>query len=481
MGKTGTTTITTSALAIWFSLVAAVAVAGETPNTSATSGGNVEPGLFAVPAVPRGDVTGDIDLLAVYRLALENDRAFSAAGNQFEAIKQTQRQAKGLYYPTLGIAAERIETTQEIIRSDNDVFGSGESDFPTNVLSLSLSQPLFRWDYVSERRRAGAEVDQAEYQFMAAEQELMLRAAEAYLLLLAALDNEFVTRAELDAVGRQVALAQKRLDVGMGNATEVYESQARHDLTQSDVIQAENAVADRREGLRVITGAMPGEPAALDADFDMVPPDPADPEAWIGQALVNNLAVKAREAAVDVAMAEYRLDKADRYPTVDITASFENRDTEGSLFGGGSEVESTDITLRAAWTIFQGGTLRARIKESMFKLQQAQDELELERNNVRRQTRNAYLGVVSSISRANALKSSLDAQAVTVQSKQRGFETGANSNLEVLDAKRDLFFVQRDYLKARYDYLLNLLNLKRQVGSLSPEDLAMINAMLATG
>src|SRR5690606_26717449 len=219
---------------------------------------------------------------------------------------------------------------------------------------------------------------------------------------------------------------------------------ARYDLTQSEVIQAQNALADRQEGLRVITGAIPGSLAPLRDDFDMVPPDPAEPEQWIDQALQNNLAVKARQAAVDVAMAEYRTDKADRYPTLDMVATFENRDTEGSLFGGGSEVESTDISVRAGWTIFQGGTLRARIRESMYKLQQAEDELELERHNVRRATRNAYLGVVSSISRANALKSSRDAQAMTVQAKQRGFETGTNSNLDVLDAQRVPQFRQHD-------------------------------------
>jgi len=456
-----------------------LAAAGHT--ASGQSATDQDQGLFTTAAEPGHSPGGTGDLLDMYRLALANDRRFSAAGNEFEAVKQTVRQAKGLYYPTLGVAAERIETSQEIIRSDNDVFGSGESDFPTNVLSLSLSQPLFRWDYVSQRRRAGAEVQQAEYQFIAAEQELMLRTAEAYLLTLAALDSEFVTRQELDAVGRQLELARKRLEVGMANGTEVHESQARYDLTQSEVIQAQNALADRQEGLRVITGAIPGSLAPLRDDFDMVPPDPAEPEQWIDQALQNNLAVKARQAAVDVAMAEYRIDKADRYPTLDMVATFENRDTEGSLFGGGSEVESADISVRAGWTIFQGGTLRARIRESMYKLQQAEDELELERHNVRRATRNAYLGVVSSISRANALKSSRDAQAMTVQAKQRGFETGTNSNLEVLDAERDLYFVQRDYLEARYDYLLNLLNLKRQVGSLGAQDLAMINDLLATG
>jgi len=436
--------------------------------------------LFGISAYLVSPSVLSDDLLSLYQLAQENDRTFSAARNQYEAVKQTQKDKKGLYYPNVSLSYEHVETDQQIKRSDNEVFGSGTSDYPTDDMTLSLTQPVFRWDYLSERRKAKAEVRQAEYQFVSAEQELILRTAEAYLLTLAASDNAFVTTAELEAVNQQLSLANKRLDVGLANATEVYESEARYQLNQSEVILAENTVVDRQEGLRVIVGRTPGELMPLQDQFSMVPPDPADPDAWIARAMDSNLAIKSREAAVEVAAEEYGRQRAGRYPTLDFVARFNNRDTGGSLFGGGSEVETTDLVLRADWTIFQGGSLRARIKEALYNKQRAEDELELERSTVRRETRNAYLGVVSSIARANALKASLDAQEQTVKSKQKAFETGSGSNIEVLDAKRDFFFVQRDYLEARYDYLLSMLNLKRQVGSLSPDDLALINNNLKT-
>lgn len=420
------------------------------------------------------------DLLGLYELAKENDRTFSAARNDYEAVNQTLKQARGLYYPSVSVSYEHIETEQTINRSDNEVFGSGASDYPTDEMTLSLNQPLFRWDFLNERRLAKAEVRQAEYQLAAAEQELMLRTAEAYLLSLAAADNAFVTRAEQDAVGQQLALAEKRLDVGLASPTEVHESRARFELNQAEVIEADNDIADRDEGLRNITGQAPGALMPLKEDFGMVTPDPTDPEQWISMGLANNLSVKSLEAALEVADAEYRRQKADRYPTLDLVARFANRDTGGSLFGGGSDVDTNEIAVRADWTVFQGGVLRARIKEALYRKQRAEDDLELERNRVRRGIRNAYLGVVSSIARANALKSSLEAQDLTVQAKQKGFETGTNANIEVLDAKRDFFFLQRDFLKARYDYLLAYLDLKRQVGSLSEGDLAMINGLLET-
>jgi len=419
-------------------------------------------------------------LMSVYELALENDKVLSAARNENQAAQQAGRQLTGLYYPSLDVGYDSIDTNQVINRSENDVFGSGESDFRTDVLSLSLTQPIFRWDYFSQRKVARAEISQADYLLAAAEQDLMLRAAEGYLLTLAARDNDFVTRAERDSMDAQLRLAEKRLEVGLADPTEVHESLARLEFTRSEVIAAENAVVDREEGLRVITGVVVADLQPLKDDLDMVSPDPADENSWIARALENNLTIKARIASAEVANAEYKVRKADRYPTVEFVANFNNRDSGGSLFGGGSDVDTTDLMLRGNWKVFQGGIMRARIKEALYIKQTAEDELALEEATVRREARNAYRGVVSSIAKSRALKISMEAQQNAVKSRIKGFETGSNSNIAVLDAKRDFYFVQRDYLKSRYEYLLSLLNLKRQVGSLSPEDLQMVNGMLSS-
>ena len=421
------------------------------------------------------------DLLTVYKLALENDDVLKAARNENQAVLQVERQKKGLYYPSLDFDYDHIETDQEIKRSENEVFGSGKSKFPTDTLSLSLTQPVFRLDYFSQRKIGRAEVSQADYLLTAAEQELILRSAESYLLTLASLDNEYVTKTEGKVLAQQLKLTEKRLEVGMSHPAEVYESSARVDFNQSEIIIAENEVINQKEGLRIITGVAIDDLIPLQDDFEMVPPEPTDQDKWIEQALQNNLSVKALESALEVATAEYKLQKSGRYPTIDFVARFNNRDSGGSLFGGGSEVETTDMMLQGNWKVFQGGIIRAKIKEAFYLQQRAEDDLELKRANVRRDTRNAYLGVVSSISKARALKSSMEAQAYTVKSKRKGFETGVVPNIQVLDAERDFFFVQRDYLKARYQYLLSLLRLKLQVGSLSPDDLKMVNEMLKSG
>ena len=436
--------------------------------------------MFFLLLMVLAPVTYATDLLTVYQLAVENDDVLKAAQNDNLAVRQVQRQKKGLYYPSLDLGFDSIQTNQVINRSENEVFGSGESDFDTDVLSVSLTQPIFRLGFFRQRKVAKAEVSQADYQLAAAEQELILRSAEAYLLSLAAEDNVRVTRTEGEVFEQQLKLTSKRLDVGMAHPAEVYESRARVDFSLAELIAAENEVVNQAEGLRIITGVAIDDLSPLKEDILMVPPEPADQDRWIEMALVNNLSMKALEAARDVAAAEHKSIKSGFYPSIDFVANFNNRDSGGSLFGGGSDVDTTDLMLRGNWNLLQGGITRARVKEAFYLLQRAEDELELMRATVRRETRNAYLGVVSSIAKADALKSSMESQAYTAKAKRKGFETGTIPNIQVLDAERDFFFVQRDYLKARYQYFLNLLQLKQQVGSLSPADLEMINGVLQT-
>jgi outer membrane protein len=57
-------------------------------------------------------------------------------------------------------------------------------------------------------------------------------------------------------------------------------------------------------------------------------------------------------------------------------------------------------------------------------------------------------------------------------------EVGERTNVDALDARRRVFEAERDYARARYDYLTNLVRLRLAAGTLLPADLEAINAYL---
>jgi outer membrane protein len=86
--------------------------------------------------------------------------------------------------------------------------------------------------------------------------------------------------------------------------------------------------------------------------------------------------------------------------------------------------------------------------------------------------------VRSAISRVQALEATQKSLESALAGRRRGYESGVDTLLEVLTAESELFSTRRDLAAARYEYVLNTLRLKAQVGALSEEDLAYFNAYL---
>ena len=86
--------------------------------------------------------------------------------------------------------------------------------------------------------------------------------------------------------------------------------------------------------------------------------------------------------------------------------------------------------------------------------------------------------MVAGITRVNALKQALKSSEIGLTATQAGFNAGRRTSLDVIVAERELLGAQRDYARARYDYLLDTLRLKQAEGSLSPEDLKQVNSWL---
>ena len=108
----------------------------------------------------------------------------------------------------------------------------------------------------------------------------------------------------------------------------------------------------------------------------------------------------------------------------------------------------------------------------------ALERLQQTRRAVYRQTRKAYLGVVSQISSVKALRQAVISSETALESTRAGFKVGTRTAIDVVAAERGLSQARRDYARAKYDYILEILQLKQAAGSLRPEDIAIANSWL---
>lgn len=417
-------------------------------------------------------------LQEVYALARQNDPKYRAAQAESGASGMAIDQARAGFLPTVKLDIEEIETRQRILSSKNAIFGAGVTNFPTYSHTLSLTQPIFRKDAIERFAQAKAVVRQAEFTLLAAEQDLQLRTTAAYLLVLAATDSLALASAEREAVGKVLDLAREKLKMGLGTITNQHDAAARYAVTQAREIEAQNKLRDAREGLREITGKRIENVQSLREEIRLETPEPAVVERWLETALEQNLVLRAKREAVDVARQEVERQRAGHFPSLNLVASHNRKQSGSTLFGGGSDVETTDVTLRLSVPIFEGGLTSAVTQEAAFRYQKSQEDHEQERRTVERATRAFYDGTVSGVSLVGALKQSVIAQQSALEAKLEGQKSGLFALLPVLDAQRDLYLARRDFAQARYDYLLYRLRLKQAAGTLSETDLAGIGEAL---
>lgn len=442
---------------------------GTAKNTSRrrAAGAGIVLALALSPAVVLAD-----DLMAVYRLAREHDPKLQAAEFTYQAGLQKLPQARALLLPTISATTRKNRNRDETI-TDSSISSrpAGSAEYDSTEYALNLTQPVFNSASLAEVRRAGAER-------LGAQQDLMLRAVEAYLNVLAAADSLDLARAEKASVARNLETVQGRLQVGLAARADVHEAKARYELAVVQEVEAENELEDRQEALRELTGRRHPSLARLAERIPLALPAPPDVNRWVQAALTQSPILVARRETVESTREEVKRSHAGHYPSLDVVGSRTRTDADASISGPGIRADNTVLGLQLTIPLIQGGLVSARTAEAGHRLSATEQELEGARRNVERTVRSAFLGVVSGVARVNALTQAVTASESALQAKSEGFKAGVNTLLDVLDANRELYRAKRDHARARYGYALSWLRLKQNAGTLSEDDVAHVNGWL---
>ena len=435
--------------------------------------------MLLLPGV-QSSVLAQDGLVEIYRQAVANDPSLAGAKSLREATRESLTQAWSEVRPTLDASYTYTNTTQEIISSDNTVYDQGESDYDTKEYSLTLRQPIFRLDTFMAVNRAKIEQAKAEVDLEAVKQDLIVRVTERYLKALSAQGQLEFAQAEEAAVRQHYELASGRFEMGLAPITDLYDAKARLASREARTLEAEIEFGDALQALRELTGVLPDGLAALDDGFEPLSPAPDDVELWVAAALEQNLTVQSQRELVELARRTVKIQKAGHYPTLELVGRFNNQATDGTLFGGGSEVETTDISLQFSLPLYHGGVTSSKSREALEQYNKTQADFEKVVRETERLARSSFLGVRNSITRIAALKEAVVSQQSTLEAKQEGYRSGLFTSLAVLDAERDLYMAMNEYAQARYDYILSSLKLRQADGSLSNTDLELASSWFAS-
>jgi len=421
------------------------------------------------------------DLLSVYREAHEADAVYASARAAYAAGQEKLPQGLAGLLPTVTASANTQYNDRDLeFRPPLGAgFLSGTSRYNSNGYSVTATQPLFNYQNWLTYQQAKSQVSQAEATFRQAEQDLLLRVAQAYFDVLVAENNVTLAAAQKAAIAEQLAQAKRNFEVGTATITDANDAQARYDLSVSQEISAQNDFEVKRQALAQIINKSPPALAAIRADVPLVPPSPNRMDEWVEQAMSSSLQVKLAQTNLEFADKDVARNRGGHMPSVNAIAAYTDA-AQGAGFQIGPGYDNTVkfIGLQLAVPLYQGGLVNSQVRQALANLDKAKQDLENAKRSVAFNTRQAFLGVNNGIAQVQALKAALVSTQTSLDSTKLGQEVGVRTQVDVLNATQQLISARRDYAQVVYGYVLSALKLKSAAGTLAESDLAYVNQWL---
>jgi outer membrane protein len=419
-------------------------------------------------------------LQELYDAARDYDATYLSARTLASTAQDKLDQAAALARPSLGLGASGQYQSNSV----------PAGIYPVDRLNTTTTQAGVNGKMAIYNPGNSATIEQARRAlgvFAAdlenAEQDLIVRVAQAYFDVLAAQDTLSTSRANKTAIAEQLASAKRNFEVGTATITDTREAQARYDLAVAQEIAADNDLHTKQVVLDQIVGRTGVTPKPLIQPVALPALPSEDMNSWVVQGDESATVRKAR-LGLDVAHLDVEKARADGGVTVDLTGNVGVQHTSDNLSGaaatgaGAGTVRSATLGVSINYPLYNGA-IQPAIREKLKLEEKARTDLEFARRSVSQATRSAFLGVQSLRAQVKALEAAESSSKLSLEATQLGYKVGVRVNIDVLNAQTQLYTTEAQLAKARYDTLVNGLKLRQANGTLKPEDISAINTLLA--
>ncbi len=394
------------------------------------------------------------NLLQVYQQARVSNPDLRKSAADRDAAFEKINEARSPLLPQLGLGADYTYTSGFRDAKDQN------SDVTSG--SLQLTQVLFdmsKWRALTlQEKNAGIQ----DVTYQTDQQTLILNTATAYFKVLAAIDTLSYTEAQKQAIYRQLDQTTQRFNVGLVAITDVQNARSQYDAVLANEVTARNDLDNAVEGLRQVTGNYYPELASLNVDgFKTTKPSAVN--ALLKEAENRNLSLLQARLSQDLAREQIRQAQDGHLPTLNLNAS--SSVSNNSYSGSKNTTQDRDIGqnqigLNFSLPLYQGGMVNSQVKQAQYNFVGASEQLESAHRSVVQTVRSSFNNVNASISSINAYKQAVVSAQSSLDAMEAGYSVGTRTIVDVLDATTTLYNAKQQLSNARYNYLINELNIK---------------------
>ena len=385
----------------------------------------------------------------------------AAARAELRTVNEQIPQALSNWRPRVTVAGD---VGQQYV----DSFGTTDPGATTpRSVELDVTQPLYRGGRtVAETERAEAQVMAQRASLRSVEQDVLLRAATAYMdvwrdqsVLDLNINNEQV-------LARQLEASQDRFEVGEVTRTDVAQSESRLARAVGERVAAEGNLSISQAVYQEVIGVGPGvleRPRPLQGL-------PSSLEEVLAVAKDNNPNVQAAVQAEVSENANVRVQFGQLLPEVSLVGSLSKSEETTSA---SSKTERAQVLARVTVPIYQQGFVSSQVREAKQRRSQRRLEVDEARRRAVQDSISAWEALQTARAEIRAFESEVRATDIALEGVRQENAVGARTVLDILDAEQESLNAKVSLVRAERDQIVASYETLTAMGEMTAEKLGL--------
>lgn len=326
---------------------------------------------------------------------------------------------------------------------------------------ISLQQPIWEGGRVrASISSAKARILAARERLRAAEYRLIVDTVSAYADVLRTQQEVRLNKNQVHVLSEQLRASQDRFEVGDLTRTDVAQSEARLERARSALVSAEANLTLVAQAYQRLVGRAPADLAPLPP----LPPLPESESEAVRLATAGNPLLNAARLDEESAKAIVRQVKAQRLPSVSVTAGVGYTHYNGNLMPRAATGFDPTLGVQATMPIFTGGRLAAQVRQAQAEqAAQIATIANVERLTIESASSQWALMKASESTIASA-RTTVEANELASEGVKRENEVGSRTILDVLNAEQELLNSQVDLVRAERNRYVAAYALLESIG-----------------
>jgi outer membrane protein TolC len=427
----------------------------------------------ADPSSQSQPVAGVLTLRDAIQRALENNLTIVGLGHAVTQERGVQRVALSQLLPNLTGEVSGIQQVINLAAMGVEIiipevgFRLSNVVGPFGVLDwrARLSQSIINIPAIRNHSATAEAVRASELTLNDARDLIALTVGRVYLEGQAARARVEATRAQVQTA---VAIHEKALnqeDAGLATPLDVTRAEVQTLTARHRLVTLEAALARQKIELSRLTGL----PATEQYDFEPgVPFSPAPPlslEVALKQATEQRADLQAAQARVRAAELALSATRAERVPTMSVSADYGT-----SLASGYSSVNTYAVSTLIRVPLFEGGRIGGQVQQALSALSRRRAERDELVTQMEADIRKVYVDVQAAELGVAVAERNVQLTRETLGLTRQRFDAGVSDNVAVVQSQESLATAERDYIDSVLAHNLAKLDLARFLGR-TAEDL----------